>query len=82
MPNVPLDDIEELDILIHDCRQYLMIAAGEIKSIEEEGILADEQPTESLAEITHRLKKLKDQCMRIAGLTPLNWQRKNLPGTK
>ena len=64
-----------LDMLIHDCRQYLMIATGELKSIEEEGELALDDPTEDIEKITIRLKRLKDQCMRIAGKRPLNWQR-------
>ncbi|MBI3313625.1 MAG: hypothetical protein HYZ83_05280 [Candidatus Omnitrophica bacterium] len=64
-----------LDMLIHDCRQYLMIATGEIKSIEEEGELELDDPTEDIRKITIRLKRLKDQCMRIAGKRPLDWQK-------
>lgn len=66
--------LECLDMLIHDCRQYLMIATGEIKTIEEEGVLALEDPTNDIHKITIRLKRLKDQCMRQAGGTPLDWQ--------
>ena len=64
-----------LDMLIHDCRQYLMIAIGEIKDIDEEGELELEDPTEDIHKITIRLKRLKDQCMRQAGSRPLDWQR-------
>lgn len=64
-----------LDMLIHDCRQYLMIATGELKSIEEEGELELDDPTEDIQKITIRLKRLKDQCMRMAGRRPLDWQR-------
>ena len=62
-----------LDELIHDCRQYLMMATGELKSIEEEGTLALEDPTSDIWKITIRLKRLKDQCVRLAGKTPLDW---------
>lgn len=62
-----------LDMAIHDCRQYLMMAAGEIKSIEEEGELALDEPTQDITKITIRLKRLKDQCMRLAGKPPLDW---------
>lgn len=64
-----------LDMLIHDCRQYLMIATGELKSIEEEGELELDDPTEDIHKITIRLKRLKNQCMRMAGKRPLDWQR-------
>lgn len=67
--------LEMLDMLIHDCRQYLMIATGELKSIEEEGELELDDPTNDLEKITIRLKRLKDQCMRQARLRPLDWQR-------
>ena len=63
-----------LDMLIHDCRQYLMIATGELKSLEEEGELALDDPTEDIEKMTIRLKRLKDQCMRIAGRRSLDWQ--------
>lgn len=63
-----------LDMLIHDCRQYLMIATGELKSIEEEGVLALDEPTEDIRKITIRLKRLKSQCMRMAGKTGLDWE--------
>ena len=62
-------------MLIHDCRQYLMIATGELKSIEEEGELELDDHTEDIGKIALRLKRLKDQCMRIAGKRPLDWQR-------
>ena len=64
-----------LDMLIHDCRQYLMIATGELKSIDEEGELELDEPTDDIEKITIRLKRLKDQCMRLTGRTPLDWQR-------
>lgn len=67
--------LEELDMLIHDCRQYLMIATGELKSIEEEGTLALDEPTNDIKKITIRLKRLKDQCMRMAGRIPLDWEQ-------
>lgn len=63
-----------LDMLIHDCRQYLMIATGELKSIEEEGVLELDEPTEDIKKITIRLKRLKDQCMKIAGRPRLDWE--------
>jgi hypothetical protein len=66
--------LEFLDMLIHDCRQYLMIATGEIKTIAEEGVLALEEPTKDIHKITIRLKRLKDQCLRQTGRTPLDWQ--------
>ena len=64
-----------LDMLIHDCRQYLMIATGELKGIDEEGELELDDPTEDIHKITIRLKRLKNQCMRQAGRRPLDWQR-------
>lgn len=64
-----------LDMLIHDCRQYLMIATGELKSIQEEGELELDDPTEDIEKITIRLKRLKDQCMRQARRRPLDWQK-------
>lgn len=64
-----------LDMLIHDCRQYLMIATGELKDITEEGELDLDDPTEDIEKITIRLKRLKSQCMRQAGLRGLDWQR-------
>ena len=64
-----------LDMLIHDCRQYLMIATGELKSIKEEGELDLDDPTNDIEKITIRLKRLKDQCMRMTGRKPLDWQR-------
>ena len=65
---------EFLDMLIHDCRQYLMIAEGKIKSIAEEGELELDEPTNDLFKIAIRLKRLKDQCMRQARRRPLDWQ--------
>jgi hypothetical protein len=67
--------LDLLDMLIHDCRQYLMIATGEIKSIEEEGVLELDDPSGDIDIITLRLKRLKDQCMRMAGRRPLDWIR-------
>lgn len=66
--------LELIDMLIHDCRQYLMIANGELKSIEEEGALALDDPTNDIEKITIRLKRLKDQCMGMTGRKPLDWQ--------
>ena len=66
--------MEFLDELIHDCRQYLMIATGELKSISEEGELALDEPTNDISKISIRLKRLKDQCMRQAGGIPLDWE--------
>lgn len=63
-----------LDMLIHDCRQYLMIATGELKDIDEEGELELDDPTEDIEKITIRLKRLKSQCMRQAGRRGLDWQ--------
>lgn len=65
---------EFLDMLIHDCRQYLMIATGELKNIEEEGELDLDDPTNDLFKIGIRLKRLKDQCMQQAGYRPLDWE--------
>ena len=65
--------LDLLDMLIHDCRQYLMIATGELKDISEEGVLELEDPTHDIEKITIRLKRLKDQCMRMAGRRPLDW---------
>ncbi len=67
--------LDLLDMLIHDCRQYLMIATGEIKDISEEGVLELDDPSGDIEIITLRLKRLKDQCMRIAGRRPLDWLR-------
>ena len=67
--------LDFLDMLIHDCRQYLMIATGEIKSISGEGTLALDDPSGDIEIITIRLKRLKDQCMRMAGRRPVNWLR-------
>lgn len=66
--------LENLDMLIHDCRQYLMIATGELKSIEEEGSLELDDPTNDIKKITIRLKRLKAQCMIMAGKKPLDWE--------
>jgi len=65
---------EFLDMMVHDCRQYLLIATGEIKDISEEGELELDDPTQDLYKIGIRLKRLKSQCMRQAGLRPLDWQ--------
>ena len=75
-PSLPPEDgtLENLDMLIHDCRQYLMIATGELKGIEEEGELALDDPTNDIEKIEIRLKRLKDQCMGFAGRQPLDWQ--------
>ncbi len=67
--------LEFLDMLIHDCRQYLMIVIGELKSIEEEGELELDEPTNDIEKITIRLKRLKSQCARMTGRKPLDWQR-------
>jgi hypothetical protein len=66
--------LENLDMLIHDCRQYLMIATGELKSIEEEGVLELEEVTNDPFKLAIRLKRLKSQCMRQAGLRGLDWE--------
>lgn len=66
--------LENLDMLIHDCRQYLMIATGELKDITEEGVLDLDDPTNDILKITIRLKRLKGQCMRMAGRIPLDWE--------
>ena len=66
--------VEFVDMMVHDCRQYLMIAAGELKDISEEGELELDGPTNDLFKIAVRLKRLKDQCMRQAGRRPLDWQ--------
>ena len=67
--------LEYLDMLIHDSRQYLMIVTGEIKSIEEEGTLALEEPTNDIEKISIRLKRLKGQCMALTGRQGLDWER-------
>lgn len=67
--------LDFLEMLIHDCRQYLMIATGEIKDISEEGVLELDDPSGDIEIITLRLKRLKDQCMRMAGRRPLDWLR-------
>ncbi len=54
-----------IDMEIHDCRQYLMIATGELSDITEEGPLAQDDPTEDIQKICERLKKLKSQCMQM-----------------
>ena len=64
-----------LDMLFHDSRQYLMIAAGELESIKEEGTLELDGPATDIEKITIRLKRLKDQCARQARRPPLDWQR-------
>lgn len=66
--------MENLDMLIHDCRQYLLIAEGKIKDISEEGELELDDPTNDIYKITIRLKRLKSQCMRQAGKRPLDWE--------
>jgi hypothetical protein len=66
---------EYLDMLIHDCRQYLLIATGAIKDISEEGELELDEPTNDLFKLMIRLRRLKDQCMRQARRTPMDWQR-------
>lgn len=66
--------LEYLDMLIHDCRQYLMIAAGELKDIDEEGELALDDPTNDIEKITIRLKRLKGQCMKVTGRPRLDWE--------
>jgi len=53
-----------LDMLIHDCRQYLYIKAGVIDDITQEGPMENEQPTDDIFEITDRLEKLKSMCMQ------------------
>ena len=60
-----------IDMEIHDCRQYLLIAAGVIKDITEEGPLAEEEPTDDIKKICERLIKLKSQCMHIANRSDL-----------
>ena len=55
-----------IDMEIHDCRQYLMIATGELKDVIEEGVLIKDAPTDDIRKICKHLKKLKDQCMRMA----------------
>jgi hypothetical protein len=67
--------LDLLDMLIHDCRQYLMVATGEIKNISEEGVLELDEPSGDIEIVTLRLKRLKDQCMRMAGRRPLDWLR-------
>ena len=73
---LPPDDstLENLDMLIHDCRQYLMIATGELKDITEEGELDLDDPTNDIEKIEIRLKRLKSQCMRQAGRIGLDWE--------
>mgnify|MGYP001595929028 CR=1 FL=1 len=66
--------LEYLDMLIHDCRQYLMIATGELKNIDEEGELALDDPTNDIEKITIRLKRLKGQCMKMSGRIGLDWE--------
>ena len=66
--------VEFVDMMVHDCRQYLLIAEGKIKDISEEGELELDDPTNDLFKIAIRLKRLKDQCMRQAGGRPLDWQ--------
>ncbi|OGX06593.1 MAG: hypothetical protein A3G87_09305 [Omnitrophica bacterium RIFCSPLOWO2_12_FULL_50_11] len=66
--------VEFVDMMVHDCRQYLLIAEGKIKDIAEEGELELDDPTNDLFKIAIRLKRLKDQCMRQAGGRPLDWQ--------
>jgi len=75
-PHLPPDEgtMEFLDMLIHDCRQYLLIATGKIKSIEEEGELALDEPTKDIRKVTIRLKRLKSQCMGMARKLPLDWE--------
>lgn len=66
--------LEYLDMLVYDCRQYLMIAAGEIQSIEEEGSLALDEPTNDPKKIMLRLRRLKSQCMSVARKKSLDWE--------
>lgn len=66
---------EDLDMLIHDCRQYLALARGEIESIAEEpDILAMDEPSSDPLIVLDRLRRLKDDCMRVAGERPLDWK--------
>jgi len=53
-----------LDMLIHDCRQYLYVKAGVIDDSTQEGPMENERPTEDIFEITARLEKLKSMCMQ------------------
>ena len=69
-----IGSLEYLDMLVHDCRQYLMIATGELKSIEEEGELELDDPTNDSEKIAIRLKRLKGQCMKMAGRIGLDWE--------
>jgi len=73
--------VEFVDMMVHDCRQYLLIATGELKNISEEGELDLDDPTNDLFKIAIRLKRLKEQCMRQAGLRPLDWQHGGGLGT-
>lgn len=66
--------VEFVDMMVHDCRQYLLMAEGKIKDITEEGELELDEPTNDLYKIAIRLKRLKGQCMRQAGLRPFDWQ--------
>lgn len=73
--------VEFLDMMVHDCRQYLMIATGKLKDISEEGELELDEPTNDLYKIAIRLKRLKEQCMRQAGGMPLDWEHGGGLGT-
>lgn len=70
-----------LDMEIHDCRQYLLIAEGVLKDITEEGPLLQDDPTEDINKICDRVIKLKSQCMRMANRPP-TWQEKWLAWIK
>ncbi len=69
--------MREIDTLVHDCMQYLLIASGEIER--EAGIIESppqmREPSADEAEVVHRLRLLKDECMKVAGFTPLDWKK-------
>jgi len=66
-----------IDMMIHDCRQYLSMSRGEIGTImEEPPHMLDEEASREWGVIQYRFKKLKDECMRAAGKAPLDWENR------
>jgi len=70
-PNAAL----EIDMLIHDCRQYaeLVKARLEFQELRLEDVALSAEPSEDPLMHVIRLRKLKDALIRLSGRDPLKW---------
>lgn len=89
MDEIPLSNTGnpylELDMILHDCAQYLAKAEGDHRSVWQipppwaDPSGGTDSPTVNPYSLVARARMLKDMCIRLSGGKPLNWQNNSQP---